>query len=84
MDTLSELAKVSESLQKDDVTLIRAYTVINRAVRAFQNMKDVPAAHVAEKHRRLKLSRQLSRHVSLADDGVNIVTCYIYATVLVH
>jgi len=57
MDTLSELAKVSESLQKDDVTLIRAYTVINRAVRAFQNMKDVPAAHVAEKHRRLKLSR---------------------------
>ena len=48
MDSLSELTRISEALQSDDVTLPRAYQIISRTVRAFEKMKDEPAMYVAE------------------------------------
>jgi len=48
MDALSELTKVSEALQRDDVTLPRAYQVINRTIRALEKMKDDLTQYIKE------------------------------------
>jgi hypothetical protein len=48
MDALSELTKVSEALQRDDVTLPRAYQVISRTIRALEKMKDDSSQYIKE------------------------------------
>jgi len=48
MDALSELTTVSEALQRDDVTLPRAYQVINRTIRALEKMKDDSTQYIKE------------------------------------
>jgi len=47
-DTLEELASLSEELQKDSITLVRAYQVINRTVRAVEKMKEKLSVHIQE------------------------------------
>ncbi|CAH2276051.1 Hypothetical predicted protein [Pelobates cultripes] len=39
---------LSEALQRDDITLSRAYQLINRSVRAIEKMKDMPGKHLKE------------------------------------
>ncbi|CAH2273660.1 Hypothetical predicted protein [Pelobates cultripes] len=39
---------LSEALQRDDITLPRAYQLINRSVRAVEKMKDMPGKHLKE------------------------------------
>ena len=48
MDSLRELANVSESLQADGVTLHRAYQVVSRTIRALEAMKDLNTFHIQE------------------------------------
>jgi hypothetical protein len=48
IDALKELCNISEELQKDDITLHRAYQLINRTIRAIVNMKEVVPEYVKE------------------------------------
>ena len=48
MDVLEELGNISQEMQRDDITLHRAYGVLNRSIRAIETMKDKPAEHVQE------------------------------------
>lgn len=48
LDSLSELKVVSEALQRDDITLQRAFQLISRSIRVFEKMKDTNPQHVQE------------------------------------
>lgn len=48
LDCLEELKNVSTELQKDDITLSRAYRVSNRTIRAILQMKDKSAQYTKE------------------------------------
>ncbi|MGH0150322.1 UNVERIFIED_CONTAM: hypothetical protein FKN15_017198, partial [Acipenser sinensis] len=48
MDTLAEITKVSEHLQKEDITLARACQVISRTIQAIEKMKEDAPAHIHE------------------------------------
>ena len=67
MDALEELTNVSEALQRDDVTLVRAYQVINRTIRALSQMKTESREHVEEAVNGVE--RQLYRNVSVIRAG---------------
>ena len=47
-DAVHEIGTLSESLQRDDVTLPRAYQLISRAIRAIEKLKDFPGRHRKE------------------------------------
>ncbi|XP_063302262.1 E3 SUMO-protein ligase KIAA1586-like [Pelobates fuscus] len=47
-DAVQEMGLLSEALQRDDITLPRAYQLINRSVRAIEKMKDMPGKHLKE------------------------------------
>ncbi|CAH2276837.1 E3 SUMO- ligase KIAA1586-like [Pelobates cultripes] len=47
-DAVQEMGLLSEALQRDDITLPRAYQLINRSVRAVEKMKDMPGKHLKE------------------------------------
>jgi hypothetical protein len=48
LDVLEELGNISQEMQRDDITLHRAYGVLNRSIRAIESMKEKPAEHVQE------------------------------------
>jgi len=47
-DALEELADVSLQLQKADMTIARAHTLLNRQVRVFRSMVDEPGKYATE------------------------------------
>ncbi|XP_068115059.1 E3 SUMO-protein ligase KIAA1586 homolog [Hyperolius riggenbachi] len=47
-DAVYEMGILSEALQRDDITLPRAYQLINRSVRAIEKLKEKPGKHLKE------------------------------------
>lgn len=48
IDALQELNNISQELQRDDITLSRAYQVMNRTIRALEKMKEEHPLHITE------------------------------------
>ena len=48
IDALQELNNISLELQRDEITLARAYQIINRTVRALEKMKEQSLEHITE------------------------------------
>jgi len=48
IDALQELNNISLELQRDEITLARAYQIINRTVRALEKMKEQSPEHITE------------------------------------
>ncbi|CAH2300969.1 Hypothetical predicted protein [Pelobates cultripes] len=47
-DAVQEMGLFSEALQRVDITLLRAYQLINRSICAVEKMKDMPGKHLKE------------------------------------
>ena len=48
MDALQELNNILQELQRDDITLPRAYQVMNRTIRALEKMKEEFPEYITE------------------------------------